>query len=116
MGLDAADFDAAMTLDAFRTAWRAFLEGVDRVPTVCAWNQGTLDLLGLALEETPSRACLKNSYRTLSEGNTGSLDEVAERERLAIAPLCMRGRAGVRLGRALAIAEHLHEMTRAQPA
>jgi DTW domain-containing protein len=112
MGLGAADFDAAVSVERFERDWTAFLETCGPRPLVAAWNQTTLDVLANTTGGAPSRVSLKSAYRSARGGGSGSLDEVAAREEVRTQSLAFRGRAAVRLARAVAIARDLNENAR----
>jgi DTW domain-containing protein YfiP len=112
MGLGTADFEAAVTVDRFERDWAAFLETCGPRPLVAAWNQTTLDVLANTTGGAPSRVSLKSAYRSARGGGSGSLDDVAAREKIGAASFAFRGRAAVRLARAVAIARDLNENAR----
>ena len=101
MGLGAADLEGAVSQDEAARAWKDF---VGPRPVVAAWNQRTLELLphvapGSAAAET---LMLKAAYCNLGRGG-GGLDEILDREGLDAEAVAARGRAGGRLGQALAV-------------
>lgn len=112
MGLGTADFEAAVSVDRFERDWAAFLETCGPRPLVAAWNQTTLDVLANTTGGAPSRVSLKSAYRSARGGGSGSLDDVAAREEIGAPSLAFRGRAAVRLARAVAIARDLNENAR----
>lgn len=107
MELREGDFADAIPAAQFQKEWTAF---ASRFPgaLVAAWNQTTLDLLGAALGTEPSRAALKGAYRSSHALHSGSLEEVADRERFPTEAFGFRGRAARRLGAAVAVARALH--------
>jgi hypothetical protein len=109
MRLGPEDFTTAVNLAQFRHDVGEFLDR-QRGALMTAWNQSSLDLLAHALDQPPSRLSLKSAYRSARGAGSGSLDEVAVREGLDPAPLGFRGRAGIRLARAVAIARHLNKL------
>jgi hypothetical protein len=108
MQLTEADLGDAIDLSTFRHDWAEFLGNCGRYPLVAAWNQSTLDLLLAEAGGAPSRVSLKSAYRNAHGGGTGSLEEVMAREGLSHEPPRFRGRAGVRLACAVAVARHLN--------
>jgi DTW domain-containing protein len=114
MSLSASDFDGAVSREAFQAAWAEFLSHAGADPLVSAWNQSTLDLLAAELGGEASRVSLKSAYRNVRGGGSGSLEDVAALEGLAPAPFGFRGRAGMRMGRAIAVARHLNTLAHAQ--
>jgi hypothetical protein len=109
MRLHPEDFAGAVTLPQFRHDVGEFL---DRQPgaLVIAWNQTSLELLAQVLGQPPSRLSLKSAYRSVKGLGSGSLDEVTLREGLDPTPFAFRGRAGIRIARAVAIARHLNKL------
>jgi hypothetical protein len=112
MGLGDSDFDSAVTIDRFERDWTEFLETCGPRPLVAAWNQTTLDVLATTTRGTPSRVSLKSAYRSARGGGSGSLDDVVLRERVSAPRFAFRGRAAVRLARAVAVARDLNENAR----
>jgi hypothetical protein len=109
MGLHPQDFAGAVNLAQFRRDVGEFLDSQPGA-LIAAWNQTSLDLLAHALGQPPSRLSLKSAYRSVKGGGSGSLDEVTAREGLDPTPLGLRGRAGIRLARAVAIARLLNRL------
>ena len=101
MGLDAADLDRAVAPDRAAAAWRAF---VGPSPVIGAWNQRTLELLAQVAPgpEAAETVLLKAAYCNLGRRG-GGLDEILAREGLEAEKVAARGRAGQRLGQALAV-------------
>jgi DTW domain-containing protein YfiP len=112
MGLGDADFENAVSVESFERDWSHFLETCGPRPLVAAWNQTTLDVLASATRGMPSRVSLKGAYRSARGGGSGSLDDVALRERVRAPKFTFRGRAAVRLARAVAIARDLNQNAR----
>lgn len=112
MGLGGADFEGAVSVDSFEREWSEFLERCGPRPLVAAWNQTTLDVLAAATGGAPSRVSLKSAYRSARGGGSGSLDDVVLRENVRATAFPFRGRAAVRLARAVAIARDLNENAR----
>jgi DTW domain-containing protein YfiP len=114
MGLTEADFLGAVEPERFKQDWQRFLDGEPSVPVVSAWNQTTLDVLATVVGGVASRVSLKSAYRNRRGGGCGSLDDVIAEERLfALAipvplPAPFRGRAAVRVARAIAVARLLN--------
>lgn len=112
MQLDESDFEAAVSAGAFARDWAEFLRSCGPSPLVAAWNQTTLDVLARTTGGFPSRVSLKSAYRSAKGGGSGSLDDVVEREKITARPMAVRGRAALRLARAVAIAESLNRGAR----
>lgn len=105
MGLGPGELQQAVAPSQAREAW---LELAGPRPLVAAWNQRTLALLD-RLDLTPPGAqtlLLKAAYCNLGQGG-GSLEDVLAREGLQPDALAVRGRAGLRLAQALAVARWL---------
>jgi hypothetical protein len=109
MRLQPEDFHAAVDTEQFRHDVEEFL-APEPGAIVAAWNQASLDLLASVLGRTPSLLSLKSAYRSVRGVGSGSLDEVTQREGLDPTPFDFRGRAGVRIARAVAIARHLNRL------
>lgn len=112
MGLASSDFEGAADIRCFRHEWPQFLRAVtvSGAPIVAAWSQGTLELLGLALAQVPSRSAIKGAYRSSHSQYEGSLEDVAEREGWSPVPLPFKGRAARRVGATLAVAQGLNRL------
>ena len=95
-------------LEEILEPWRRFL-GED--PVVAAWNQSTLDLLRDAGALDGAAVMLKAAYCNVRRGGSGTLEAVARREELTAADLPCGGRAGQRLGLAVAVLGWLREQT-----
>lgn len=114
MELTEADFDGAVDPGCFTEEWRQFLDREPGVPVVSAWNQTTLDVLASVIGGRASRVSLKSAYRNRRGGGCGSLDDVITDERLVAAavplpsPVPFRGRAALRVARAIAVAQLLN--------
>ena len=114
MELTEEDFETAVTPQSFKEEWRQFLEAEPSVPVVSAWNQTTLDVLATVVGGPASRVSLKSAYRNRRGGGCGSLDDViAEEQLFAVAvplpsPVPFRGRAALRVARAIAVAQLLN--------
>jgi hypothetical protein len=107
MRLGEDDVASGISLEVLRRRWRAFFGEHDHA---VAWNQSSLDLARAAFGELPATV-LKGVYCNRSRGVCGTLDEVVMRERLAPRSLGVRGRAGERLGNALALVAKLSDVT-----
>ena len=112
MELDEADFSSAVSARAFERDWRAFLDACRPPPLVAAWNQATLDVLATTTGHTRSRVSLKGAYRSARGGGSGSLDDVAAREKLGAPSFPFHGRAALRLAHAVAVAHDLNRTAR----
>lgn len=106
MMLSPRDLERGHRLDQILEAWRRFL-GED--PVVAAWNKSTLDVLRDAGGLTGTGVMLKAAYCNVFHGACGSLEAVVEREGLTPAELSCSGRAGQRLGLAVAVLGWLRE-------
>ena len=105
LGIGAQAFDEAMDLDAFREAWAAWIRPND---LLLAWNQSTFDLLDHATGAAPtSRVVLKGAWCNYRKRSAGGLETVIEAEALQPKTLPFLGRAGLRAGRAAAVADFL---------
>jgi DTW domain-containing protein len=108
MGLAVSDFADAVSPAEFRTRWAEFLRGCAALPLLAAWNQRTLDLLGLATDTAASQIALKSAYRAVHGKGEQSLSQIVARRGLTLAPNRLRGRSSERLAGALAITRFLH--------
>jgi hypothetical protein len=104
MELAAEALAAGVTAEQLRIAWRDF---VGDTPVVAAWNQSTLDLVAAHTDAPFEPVLLKAAYCNLRRGQSGHLAAVLKREGLRPAATPFRGRAGRRLGQALAVLEHI---------
>ncbi|HTM43446.1 MAG TPA: tRNA-uridine aminocarboxypropyltransferase [Polyangiaceae bacterium] len=103
MGIAPEALPSAIKPSLFAERWRKFCKGDD---IVIAYNQSSLDLLsGLGAKALKS-AVLKAVYFNLGRKH-GSLDQIAERERLTAAPVDARGRAAQRVANAAALTRFL---------
>lgn len=108
MGLVRTDFDAAHGCESFRGAWAEFLASCGPSPVLAAWNQRTLDLLARITGTRPQEAVLKGAYRAVHGTDARNLEDVIERRGIEPPRYGFKGRAGVRLGNAVAVARLLH--------
>lgn len=100
MGLTAGDLASGTDAARLRRDWNAFV-GQDAVVT--AWNQSTLDLVAAQTDGPVCPVLLKAAWCNLRRCTSGTLEAVLEREGLTARDLPVRGRAGLRLGQALAV-------------
>jgi DTW domain-containing protein YfiP len=108
MELSDRDFGSAVEPAIFHRDWQKFLEEEPGGPVVSAWNQTTLDVLATVVGGPASRVSLKSAYRNRRGGGCGSLDDVVAEERLFPKPFPFRGRAALRVARAIAVARLLN--------
>ena len=104
MQLLPADLEAGITLPRLQEEWGRFA-GED--PVVAAWNQSTLDVVRATVAGPTRAVMLKAAYCNVSRLTCGPLEAVMEREGLETGTPPCRGRAGQRLGMALAVLEYL---------
>lgn len=102
MGLTVGDLASGTDAQRLRQEWNEFL-GDDAVVT--AWNQSTLDLVAAQTKAVHHPVLLKAAWCNLRRGTSGTLEAVLQREGLEARDLRVRGRAGLRLGQALALLE-----------
>ena len=101
--LSRKDLEAGVSLDAVRAAVQAFLRPTDRVH---GWTPR--DVARLEAAGVPRPRSLRSAYRSVRGRGRGHLGEVVSMEALSPERVPVRGRAGERLGNALAIARYLH--------
>jgi len=110
MALTERDFDAAVDQAQLAIELRAFLATeCGKSPLLAAWNQSSLDLIGIALGAKPSRLSLKSAYRSVYGADVKELHEAVAARGLVAGNNTFRGRASSRIAFALAIGQHLHE-------
>jgi hypothetical protein len=112
MNLSAEAFEHAVDRRTFERDWSRFLEGAPGAPLVAAWNQTGLDVLSTAVGGDASRVSIKSAYRNGRGGGCGSLDDVCRDEQLFPDPYPFRGRAALRVARAIAVARLLNARAR----
>jgi DTW domain-containing protein YfiP len=104
MRLDEDALGSGVSLPELAERWRGFASERD---IIVAWNKSTHDLLQLITPQprpgTQPSILLKTIYCTLRGRRCGALEEVVAREGLSTPDLGVRGRAGLRLGNALAL-------------
>jgi DTW domain-containing protein len=115
MGLTEADFatspssaDSRASDEAFRADFAAFLAAQSATLRLAAWNQSTLDLIARATGFQRSQLSLKAAYRAVHGAAARDLEAVIAQLELSPVSLPLRGRAGQRLPRAVAVARYLH--------
>ena len=106
MGLIPSDLEHGLPLPQLQQDWSTFLGDT---PVVAAWNQSTLDLLSTTVPAGGSTVMLKAAYSNVHLGACGSLEAVMEREGLEAGLTPGQGRAGQRLGMALAVLVFLQQ-------
>jgi hypothetical protein len=102
MGLTQAQVESAPTVAEVGERFREFAG--DAAAT--AWSQSTLDLLPLVAPKAQA-LLLKALYCNYRQGGSGHLDEAMRRENLPTEAMPIPGRAGARLGNALAMTRWL---------
>ena len=116
MGLADVDFDSALDQAQLAQELRDFLVyECGHAPVIAAWNQSSLDLLAVALDQKPSRLSLKSAYRSVYGADVKELHEAVQARGLVAVDYAFRGRAGNRIANALAIGRHLHERALGKP-
>lgn len=105
MGLTADAFDDACSVDEALSALEGFLG--DGLTT--GWNQTPADLLRAGGAPEREHVCLKASYCNVNKRHAGSIESVLAAEGLTPPPLPFAGRAGQRMGNALALLELLRD-------
>lgn len=106
MGLTPADLSRGVSPDRLRQEWGRFLGDA---PVVAAWNKSVLKAMSAAAGPPGRVVMLKAAYCNVSQGACGSLEAVMEREGLVAVATPCAGRAGRRLGMALAVLRLLQE-------
>lgn len=111
--MPAEAFDAGISLDAFRVAWRAFLRESD---VLCAWgNHPTRLLAKVGGAATPDPIDLRHVVRVMQNRNVGSL-EAFQRTLGETAVATRPGRGGRRLAMATEVTRHLVGLSKASAA
>lgn len=108
MGLDAADFDAAHSGESFAGAWAEFLARCGPSPVIGSWSQRSLDLLAKVTGVRRPEVVLKSAYRAVHGTGDRSLEDILRQRGIDPPTYAFRGRAGRRLGHAVAVARLLH--------
>ena len=98
------DFAAALSTEDFRRAWRGFLRPTD---TVAVFNESTTRLLATINAEFVPSVALKSVHL---QGDCKTLDRAMASLKLKPRAVPQKGRAGRRLGNAIAFTEHLHRI------
>ncbi len=106
MLLSNSDMEGCIDLHRFKAEWNSF---VGKHAVVTAWNQGVLDHVARLTASPHQTLLLKATYCNLEHQTSGGLDTVIEREGLTPVGTPFRGRAGQRLGQALAVLQHLRQ-------
>jgi DTW domain-containing protein len=105
-------FDASVTpatVQAFVAGWAAFA-GPDAA--VACWSHRAAPLLAQVLRAPVDAISLRSAYGNVRAGAMGYLDDLTAREGCVVVPQPVAGRAGERLGHALALATFLRGMHR----
>jgi DTW domain-containing protein len=101
MGLRREELARGLTLEAARTAWREFVHPDD---IVIAWTQSNLEVLRAQIDARPRQdILLKAAYCNLRHRPCGELTALPRAHGLAVDPTPFVGRAGERVGCALAL-------------
>lgn len=111
MGIAASDLAAGETHAAARARFHAF---AGEAP-LAAWTTTTLDWGAPLLPPGAATTVLKTNYVNLANRRAGLLEQVVQREGLLPVPTGCRGRAGNRLGNALAVARWLQQRAGTTP-
>ncbi len=106
MGIERSELEAGVSPERLRSDWDAFSPPGD---VVVAWNQSTLDLMMRFSAQPREHLLLKAAYASARTGAPGALEHVAAREQLDLETVAASGRAGPRLGMALAVLELIRE-------
>ena len=108
MGLQIEDFETALSIEAFCEQWDAFLRPSDRL---VAYHSSSIDLLKNANASVPIYDLLQGiNYDSKREFN-GIAEYLESFGKQIDAPIC-KGRGGQRLASAVALVQHLREMSR----
>lgn len=106
MGLQVEDFETALSIEAFREQWNAFLRPSDRL---VAYHSSSIDLLKNAEAQVPIYDLLQGiNYDSRREFN-GVAEYLESFGKQIAAPIC-KGRGGQRLASAVALIRHLQEI------
>jgi DTW domain-containing protein YfiP len=106
MGFTRADLERASPLAEVRARFEQFA-GTDS--PVCAWTKTTLDWASGMLDASRPRAVLKIDYSNLRSRRASYCESMMEREGLPESAVAARGRAGLRLGNAVVVAQWLRQ-------
>lgn len=104
MGLQPDAVAAAPPLAEVATAWRAWRRDDD---LLAAWDAGRLEMLARLDADPGAPMLLKALWCNVTQRKAGALDALVRRLGLSVAPAPVTGRASLRLGEAVAAAEHL---------
>ena len=105
MGISPEKFENGLTLEEFKTQWKAFFCPGD---TLTAWNHITLRSFEKWVAQPNAPLSLKAIYCNHIGGRSGDLEQVLEREDLRPLATNAEGRCGFRLGHAASIAKFFH--------
>ena len=106
MGLELEDFESALSIEAFRQQWDAFLRPGDRL---VAYHSSSIDLLKNAGASVPVYDLLQGINYDSNRAFDG-IAEYLESFGKTIAPPICKGRGGRRLASAVALVRHLREI------
>lgn len=96
----------ADTREAFVERWTAFSGPDDRVAT---WSPRAAALLQETIGRQVETISIRSAYGNIRRGELGYLDQITTREGCDVVPVPVDGRAGERLGHAVALARWLRE-------
>lgn len=105
MRLDGEALFQAPSIAELKRQWRQFVRPRD---VFVAWNQSSTELLVRHLDSEARPLVLKSICRSVRPSSRGCIEDVLHDEGLRSVPARLRGRAGVRVGNALALVEHFH--------
>ena len=106
MGLQVDDFDAAISIEAFRQQWDSFLRPGDRL---VAYHSSSIDLLNNAHATVPVYELLQGINYDSKRKFSGVSEYLDSFGKQIEAPIC-KGRAGQRLASAVSLVRHLREL------
>lgn len=109
MGLQVEDFETALSIEAFRKQWQAFLQPNDRL---VSYHSSSIDLLKNAGARVPIYDLLQGINYDTQRAFHG-ISEYLESFGKQIAPAICKGRGGKRLASAVALVRHLQEISNA---
>jgi DTW domain-containing protein YfiP len=112
MGLTRAEVDAGEDLQDARARFAAF---AGAGAPVCAWMAPALEHASALFAPDTERCVLRASYCNLRGDRAPALEYVAAREGFAPVAIEARGRAGAKVGHALAVARWLRERAVHEP-
>ena len=108
MGLQIEDFETAPSIEAFCDQWSEFLRPSDRL---VAYHSSSIDLLKNANASVPIYDLLQGIIYDSKREFNGIAEYLESFGKQIDAPIC-KGRGGQRLASAVALVQHLREMSR----